>query len=139
MLCNSKITQISEREERTVPEAIQELLQQYEDVFREPKGLPSARRQDHKISLQGNNPPVNLRPYRYTYEQKNEIEKQIKEMLESTIIQPSTSPYASLVLLIKKKDNSWWFCVDYRQLNKFTVKDKYPIPLIDDLLDELGG
>ncbi|XP_020082482.1 uncharacterized protein LOC109706087, partial [Ananas comosus] len=135
----AKIAQIGECEEQVIPESIKEILQQFEDVFEEPKGLPPTRRQDHRIPLQGASQPVNIRPYRYTYEQKNEIERQVKEMLESGIIQPSTSPFASPVLLVKKKDNTWRFCVDYRQLNKLTVKDKYPIPLIDDLLDELGG
>ncbi len=61
------------------------------------------------------------------------MEKQIDEMLQSSIIRTTTSPYASHVLLVKRKDGSWRLCVDYRQINKMTMKDKYPIPLIDDL------
>ncbi|XP_057986530.1 uncharacterized protein LOC110636696 [Hevea brasiliensis] len=105
----------------------------------EPQGLPPFRSHNHATPLQHDAQPFNIRPYRYPHYQKTEIETLIKDMLSSSIIQPSTSPYSSPVLLVRKKDGTWRFCVDYRRLNDLTVKDKFPIPIIDDLLDELHG
>ncbi|KAM0929344.1 hypothetical protein ACQ4PT_001454 [Festuca glaucescens] len=123
----------------TVPHIVAMVLKTYEEVFAEPKGLPPHRSFDHTIPLLPGASPVNLRPYRYSPMQKNEIEKQIRELLAQGVIRPSSSPFASPVLLVGKKDLSWRLCVDYRHLNAITVKNKYPLPVIDELLDELAG
>ena len=118
---------------------LQALCQEYDVLFEEVLGLPPKRSHDHQINLIPGTEPVNLRPYRHPWEQKNVIEKMVEEMLDSGIIRNSRSPYASPVVLVKKADGTWRLCVDYRALNQKTVKDKYPIPLIDELLDELHG
>jgi hypothetical protein len=115
------------------------LLAEFEDLFAAPRGLPSARAMDHRIHLLPDTPPVAVRPYRYPQLLKDEIERRCDDMLQQGLIRQSTSPFSSPVLLVRKKDRSWRFCVDYRALNSKTVKDKFPIPIADELLDELRG
>ncbi|CAN6326944.1 unnamed protein product [Urochloa humidicola] len=123
----------------SVPAEIQKVVQQFDSLFKEPSALPPPRQDDHHIPLIPGAQPVNVRPYRYSPQQKTEIEKQIKEMLRTGVIQHSSSPFASPVLLVKKKDGTWRFCIDYRHLNAITVKNKHPLPIVDELLDELAG
>nr|BBB05436.1 ORF220 protein [Turritis glabra] len=86
---------------------VKQLLEWHENVFEMPQGLPPKRGREHAINLKEGAEPVNIRPYRYTYTQKDEIEKLVREMLEARIIQPSISPYSSPVLLVQKKDGGW--------------------------------
>lgn len=87
----------------------------------------------------GDAPPIRLRPYRTSPGQREEIDTQITDMLSQNIIQESVSPWAAPVVLVKKKDGTTRFCVDYRKLNEITKKDSYPLPRIDDTLDALQG
>ena len=97
------------------------------------------RGHEHQITLMEGSQLVCQRPYRYPFYQKNKIKKIVKELLSIGSISNSTSPFASPVLLVRKANGSWRMCIDYRALNNITVKDKFPIPVIDELLDELNG
>jgi hypothetical protein len=114
------------------------LLTEFAKIFAPPFGLPPSRFCDHTIPLVPGATPVHIRPYRYPPAMKNEIERQVTAMLQSGLIQPSTSQFSSSVLLVKKKDNTWRFCVDFRHLNALTVKFVFPVLVIEELLDELG-
>ncbi|KAL1345712.1 hypothetical protein AAHE18_08G137600 [Arachis hypogaea] len=120
-------------------ESVQGVLTEFSEVFEEPSKLPSQREIDHHIHLISGSAPVSIRPYRYPHFQKEEMERLVEEMLSTGIIRNSQSAFSSPVLLVRKKDGWWRFCVDYRALNSITVKDKFPIPTIDEILNELHG
>jgi hypothetical protein len=124
----------------SIPQDLQRIIDKHSKVFEDiPKGLPPTRNHDHEIHLIPGSVPPNIRPYRYPYAQKSEIECMVEEMLEAGIIRPSQSSYSAPVVMVFKKDSSWRMCPNYRELNKITIKDKFPIPVIDELLDELHG
>lgn len=125
--------------EQLLPKPVQTLLTEYADIFATPTGLPPIRRHDHSIPLKPDTKPVAAYPYRCPIAHRDEIEKICKDMLEAGVIRASTSPFASPVLLVRKKDNSWRLVIDYRALNAVTVKNKYPIPVIEELLAKLKG
>lgn len=117
------------------------ILEDFKDVFPDelPTGLPPKRGVDHEIVLvPGANPPSRA-PYRMSVRELQELKKQLDENLKQGFIRPSRSPFGSPVLFVKKKDGTMRLCVDYRALNKVTVKNKYPLPSISDLLDQLQG
>ena len=118
---------------------LQKVLENNPKVFETPKGLPPIPDHDHAIHLILGSVPPNIRAYRYPCAQKSEIEHMVAEMLETSIIQPSQSYFSTPMVLVHKKDGSWRMCMDYRELKKLIIKDKFPIPVIDELLDELHG
>jgi len=124
---------------QSIPREVASLLSEFMDVFQEPQELPPQRSVDHSISLVDDSKPIHQRPYRLAHHQKNAMEELIQHLLQAQMIRPSVSPYSSPVILVKKKDATWRLCVDFRQLNSNTIKNKYPIPIIEDLLDELFG
>ncbi|KAL5579876.1 hypothetical protein UlMin_012318 [Ulmus minor] len=124
---------------QTIQPDMQTLIEAFTAIFQEPQQLPPVREIEHCIPLKEGTEPTNVCPYRYAYFQKAKIEKQVLDMLQLGLIRPSTSPFSSLVLLVKKKDDTWHFCTDYRALNSITIKDRFPIPTVDDMLDELHG
>ncbi|KAJ9511482.1 hypothetical protein QJQ45_029856 [Haematococcus lacustris] len=117
------------------------IVQEYADVFPSdlPHGLPPERSVDHRIELQQAKPPPARPIYNVSSGELAELKQQIGELLDKGFIRPSTSPYASGVLLVRKKDGSFRMCIDYRPLNRLTIKNKYPLPRLDTLLDRLHG
>jgi hypothetical protein len=120
------------------PPEIQSLLQTYADVFANNISYPPPRACTHSIPLIPGSRPVSIRPYIYAPALKTEIENQVHEMLKQGLIQPINTSFSSHVLLVKKKDKAYHFCVDYRHLNAITVKGQFLVPIIDVFLDELS-
>ena len=118
---------------------IKKLLSDYKDVFREelPNGLSLEKLIDHAIeTIPGTEPP--FRPiYRLSYEETAELKRQLEDLLAKGYIKPSVFSYGAPVLFVQKKEGTLRLCVNYRALNKITVKNRYPLPRIDELLDKL--
>ena len=116
------------------------VVAEFADVFLdEVLGLPPSRDVDFTIDLIPRAGPVSVAPYRMAPAELTELKKQIEDLLGKKFIRPSASPWGAPILMVKKKDGSSRLCVDYRQLNKLKIKNKYPLPRIDDLLDQLRG
>ncbi|KAJ9519642.1 hypothetical protein QJQ45_013270 [Haematococcus lacustris] len=131
----------AEQDSWLVPQAVLDgLLSEYADVFGDmPPGLPPNRPVGHTIRT----PPGAEAPYKRMYKlsprEEAEVKKQVAELLAKGLIEPSSSPYGAPILFVQKKDGSLRMCIDYRALNKLTVRDRYPLPRIDDLFDKLAG
>ncbi|GJX40756.1 putative reverse transcriptase domain-containing protein [Tanacetum coccineum] len=102
-------------------------------------GLPLTRQVEFQIDLVPGAAPVARAPYRLAPSEMKELSEQLKELSDKGFIRPSSSPWGAPVLFVKKKDGSFRMCIDYRELNKLTVKNRYPLPRIDDLFDQLQG
>ncbi|UYV62591.1 hypothetical protein LAZ67_2001247 [Cordylochernes scorpioides] len=128
--------QINENLAYTEKEQLKQVLERYEDLFS--SGLGRSNLAKHRIDTEGAK-PIKHKPYRASAKEREIIKEQIDEMLRDGIIRPSSSPWSFPVILVKKRDGKYRFCVDYRKLNDVTVKDVYPIPRIDEVLDTLQG
>jgi hypothetical protein len=114
------------------------VVQEFPEVFPDDiTKLPPEREVEFAIDLVPRTSPISIAPYRMSASELGELKQQLEELLEKQFIRPSVSPWGAPVLLVKKKDGSMRLCVDYRQLNKVTIKNRYPLPRIDDLMDQL--
>ncbi|GJS68678.1 reverse transcriptase domain-containing protein [Tanacetum coccineum] len=128
-------TEIPERRIEDVP-----VVRDFPEVFPEDlPGLPPTRQVEFHIELIPGAAPVARAPYRLAPAEMKELAEQLKELSDKGFIRPSSSPWGAPILFVKKKDGSFWMCIDYRELNKLTVKNRYPLPRIDDLFDQLGS
>lgn len=119
--------------------SVSAILNKFQQVFQEPTELPPNRDIDHTIPLVADSKMTPQRARRIPRNKKDTWEELIEQLLKSQFISPSMSPFSSPMILVKKKDTTWRMCVDYRHLNAGTIKNKYPIPIIEDLLDALYG
>ncbi|GJY97825.1 putative reverse transcriptase domain-containing protein [Tanacetum coccineum] len=116
------------------------IVRDFPEVFPEDlPGLPLTRQVEFQIDLVPGAAPVARAPYRLAPSKMKELSEQLKELSDKGFIRPSSSPWGAPVLFVKKKDGSFRMCIDYRELNKLTVKNRYPLPRIDDLFDQLQG
>jgi hypothetical protein len=132
--------QVTTHIEEIKPSEAINIVSEFPDVFpKELPGMPPERKVEFAIELIPGTAPISKRAYRVSRPELVELKKQIDELLEKGYIIPSTSPWAAPVLFVEKKDRTKRMCIDYRSLNEVTVKNKYPLPRIQDLFDQLRG
>ncbi|GJS73761.1 putative reverse transcriptase domain-containing protein [Tanacetum coccineum] len=141
--CRVFLIQVTKKEEVEIPEKRIEdvpVVRDFLEVFPEDlPGLPPTRQVEFHIELIPGAAPVARAPYRLAPAEMKELVEQLKELSDKGFIRPSSSPWGAPILFVKKKDGSFRMCIDYRELNKLTVKNRYPLPRIDDLFDQLQG
>ena len=116
------------------------VIRDFLDVFPDDMvGLPPEREVEFTIDLIPGTEPISIPPYRMAPVELRELKAQLEELLSKGFIRPSISPWEAPVLFVKKKDGSLRLCIDYRQLNKVTIRNQYPLPRIDELFDQLQG
>ena len=116
------------------------VVQEFRDVFPEElPGVPPERQMEFRIDLVPGATPIAKVPYRIAPPEIQELSTQLQDLLDRGFIHPSSFPWGALILFMKKKDGSHKMCIDYRELNKLTVKNRYPLTTIDDLFDQLQG
>jgi hypothetical protein len=128
--------------EKGVAEGLEHLpvVKEFADVFPEElPGMLPERELEFTIDLKPGTEPIARMPYRMSTLELQELKMQLKELLDLGLIRPSVSPWGAPVIFIRKKDRSWRLCIDYRQLNKATIKNQYPLPRIDDLFNQMKG
>ena len=135
----SLVEQSSKHLPKDKTETVRSLINEYKDLFAtSDQDLGRTNIVRHKINT-GSNIPVKQPPRRTPIAMRAEVDKHIDEMLQKKVIEPADGPWSSGIVLVKKKDGSTRFCVDYRRLNDLTTKDAYPLPRIDDSLEQLSG
>jgi hypothetical protein len=115
------------------------IVEEYKDIFSSPTGVPMHCQVKHPIDLTPGAPLSNGPVYHRSLMENDEIKHHIQELLQKGNIRPISSPCGSPIVLVQKKDGTWRLCIDYIALNKIIVRNRYPIPRIDDLLDQLKG
>ncbi|GJY90399.1 putative nucleotidyltransferase, ribonuclease H [Tanacetum coccineum] len=138
--CELFLAQVTEQESKEKRLEDVPVIRDFPEVFPdELPGLPPPRQVEFRIDLIPGAAPVARAPYRLAPSEMKELSKQLQELSEKGFIRPSSSPWGAPVLFVKKKDGSFRMCIDYRELNKLTIKNRYPLPRIDDLFDQLQG
>ena len=136
--CQAFLASVVDSSEATPSLSDVKIVREFQDVFPEDlPGLPPNREVEFSIKLVLGTAPISKTPYRMAPTELKELKKHLQELLDKSFIRPSVSPWGAPALFVKKKDGTMRMCIDYRELNRVMIKNKYPLPKIEDLFDQL--